>query len=193
MKKMTSATTGKAVATKKVATAKKSTVKLSPAPIDQELEDFMSTTIVEEAPALDPRIKLVKCSACGHEATKSTMTSLADRWFCVEVDECRSRRGLTQDTTPEPKAASSKSRAPKAEKAPKAPKAEKAAKTPNTRFTDDMTITLLVDKNPKREGSTGYAHFALYFTGQTVGQALAAGVTRADLLWDTNHSFISVG
>lgn len=191
MKKMTSATTGKAVATKKVATAKKPTATPT---IDQtELEEFMKSDLPVEAPVADPRIKLVKCSACGHEATKSTMTSLADRWFCVEVDECRSRRGLTQDTTPEPKAASSKTRAPKAVKQPKPAKAPlKNNRASNTHFALDMVITLLVDKNPKREGSTGHAHFALYFSGQTVGQALASGITRADLLWDTNHSFISV-
>lgn len=85
-----------------------------------------------------------------------------------------------------------------------APAAERKAPTPPVRepkFKNDMTITLLADKNgnafgkdnnPKRQGSKSAERFALYTNGMTVEQALAAGLSRADMEHDTKHNFISI-
>jgi len=60
------------------------------------------------------------------------------------------------------------------------------------RFTDDQVITLKSEKNPKREGTAAFDRFALYRNGMTVQAALAAGVTRGDLAYDTDHEYIVV-
>jgi hypothetical protein len=57
---------------------------------------------------------------------------------------------------------------------------------------DNATITLLVDKNPKRPTAAAYARFELYRNGQTAGEFLAAGGTKADLSWDRVHGFIQI-
>jgi hypothetical protein len=49
------------------------------------------------------------------------------------------------------------------------------------------------DNNPKRKGSKSFDKFAKYKDGMTVEQAAAAGVTGADLSWDTKHGFIKIG
>ena len=46
------------------------------------------------------------------------------------------------------------------------------------------------DNNPKRAGSASAARFACYIDGMTVGQALEAGITAADLAWDQNKGLI---
>ncbi len=70
-----------------------------------------------------------------------------------------------------------------------APKAESAG---HSKFSPDAKITILVDKNPKREGGEAHKRFALYRNGMTVAKALEAGVLRMDLSWDVRHSFISI-
>lgn len=60
------------------------------------------------------------------------------------------------------------------------------------KFPMDHVITLLLDYNPKRPGTTGHAHFELYEDEMTVKQALEAGITRADMLWDTKHGFLKI-
>jgi hypothetical protein len=62
--------------------------------------------------------------------------------------------------------------------------------TGRPRFTDDQRITLLARENPKRGASR--ERFALYRDGMSVGEALAAGITRGDLKWDTDRDFISI-
>jgi hypothetical protein len=72
--------------------------------------------------------------------------------------------------------------------------AKKAIAEPAQRihYTEAAVISVLVDKNPKRESSDAGQRFALYKNGMTVGAALAAGVLRADISWDTRHGFISI-
>lgn len=74
-------------------------------------------------------------------------------------------------------------------KEPKAPRApsDRAGKYPAT-----AKITLLTEKNPKREGSASHARFAAYKSGQTVAEALAAGLTTGDFHHDVAHGFISI-
>ena len=53
-------------------------------------------------------------------------------------------------------------------------------------------ITLLVTANPKREGSKAKERFAFYVDGMTQEQALDAGITTPDLVYDASHGFISI-
>ena len=59
-------------------------------------------------------------------------------------------------------------------------------------FADDMIITKLVDKNPKREGSAAFDRFALYRNGMKVKTFLEKGGSGADLTYDSAHEYISV-
>ena len=47
--------------------------------------------------------------------------------------------------------------------------------------------------NPKRLGSASAERYSLYIDGMTVAEALSAGVTKADIRWDTDKGFITVG
>lgn len=77
-------------------------------------------------------------------------------------------------------------------KAP-APKREKVANgTDRQKFAGEATIKLLVDKNPKNVNRAAGKRFEAYRNGMTVSEALAAGILRADLSWDTGHGFITV-
>lgn len=60
------------------------------------------------------------------------------------------------------------------------------------RVSEDATIKILVDKNPKREGSKAFERFEFYKDGMTVKAAKEAGVTSSDIRYDTEHNFISV-
>jgi len=67
-----------------------------------------------------------------------------------------------------------------------------AAKGRKRNHTEAQVITVLVDKNPKREGSSAHERFNLYRTGMTVSQYVEAGGRTGDLTYDEKHSFISV-
>lgn len=60
------------------------------------------------------------------------------------------------------------------------------------RFKGDSKITLLAKENPKRKGTGGHRRFEKYKSGMTVADALKAGLTRPDLLWDSKHGFIKI-
>ena len=55
--------------------------------------------------------------------------------------------------------------------------------------TDPRRI-VYVAPNPKKPGSASYDRFARYVVGMTVTEALAAGVTGADVKWDSERGFI---
>lgn len=59
-------------------------------------------------------------------------------------------------------------------------------------FPSDGKISLRTEANPKRKGSKSYDRFAHYKNGMTVEAAVKAGVTYADLKWDTEHGFVAV-
>lgn len=56
----------------------------------------------------------------------------------------------------------------------------------------DSMIRILVDENPKTEGSKSYDRFELYHDGMTVGQYLELGGRRADLAYDADKEFITI-
>lgn len=55
---------------------------------------------------------------------------------------------------------------------------------------DSHVIRLLTASNPKKPGSESHVRFAYYSDGMTVGQYLALGGRRPDLVWDTDKGFI---
>lgn len=61
-----------------------------------------------------------------------------------------------------------------------------------SRIDGTKKITVLVDANPKREGSGAHARFSKYKTGITVSKALELGVTAADLAYDIKNKYISI-
>lgn len=63
-------------------------------------------------------------------------------------------------------------------------------KPPRPKLNREAVITLLTEANPKRGKSA--ERFAAYATGQTVAQALAAGVTTSDIYWDVGRGYISL-
>jgi len=71
-----------------------------------------------------------------------------------------------------------------------APKAKKHA-GPKGEYADEQVITVLV-ANPKRVGCKAWHRFEKYATGQTVRQALDAGLTREDFRWDTYRGHITI-
>ena len=69
---------------------------------------------------------------------------------------------------------------------------EKGRTHTNRDSQDIAKITLLVETNPKREGSAAHGRFGLYKTGMTVAAFLAAGGTRSDLRWDSARNFVRI-
>jgi hypothetical protein len=61
------------------------------------------------------------------------------------------------------------------------------ARAPRQSVTDPRIITAVVP-NPKRPGSASFDRFDLYVVGMTVNEAIAAGVKREDIAWDSDPS-----
>ena len=86
---------------------------------------------------------------------------------------------------------------------PEKPTKEKAEKKePTVRrskfaeiYPDDAKVTLLVDKNPKKEGSKSFGRFEGHYSNKsgTVKEALANGVTYQDIAYEVGRAFIKVG
>ena len=97
-------------------------------------------------------------------------------------------------TTPNPTATVATAPATKpAKPAPNAKVTKPAAAAPKAAKKPDLRVVrLLVDHNPKKEGSKAFARFALYKDGQTVTEALAVGILAVDLAWDTRRKHIEL-
>ena len=81
---------------------------------------------------------------------------------------------------------------------PAKPKKEK--KEPTVRrskfaeiYPDDAAVEVLVDKNPKKEGSKAHERFKLYRKGGTVKGFIDAGGTYQDIAYNVGRQFIKVG
>lgn len=64
------------------------------------------------------------------------------------------------------------------------------ASSPRSSGGSDPRKIAFVAPNPKKPGSASFDRFAKYEVGMTVDQAVAAGVSRADIKWDSERSFI---
>lgn len=73
------------------------------------------------------------------------------------------------------------------------PTAEKKDRERSSKnFNKDAKISLLIDKNPKREGSKSHVRFAAYKDGMSVGDFVKAGGTFGDLAWDSARGYIRI-
>ena len=78
-------------------------------------------------------------------------------------------------------------------KPPKTPKAENGEKKPRgPRVNADAVITITATGNPKRPSSASHTRFEKYRNGMTVKEALANGVTMADVRFDSSKGFIKL-
>lgn len=69
--------------------------------------------------------------------------------------------------------------------APPAPARQPKVRVARNAVTDPRVITH-VAPNPKKPGSASYDRYALYRVGMTVNEAIAAGVKREDIAWDSD-------
>ena len=60
-------------------------------------------------------------------------------------------------------------------------------------YPEDAPLAVIVEGNPKKKGSKSAARFEGYTKADTVGAALAAGVTYQDIAYDVGRGFIKVG
>lgn len=97
--------------------------------------------------------------------------------------------GLKQ---PAPPATTEEHDVAKVAKKEKTERAEKAPRGRKSSYAEDAKITILAEKNPKREGTNAHARFAMYRSGMLVKTFLEKGGTGADLAWDAKHGFIKV-
>lgn len=58
---------------------------------------------------------------------------------------------------------------------------------------EDAPLKVLVEENPKKQGSKARERFDYYFKAKTVGDYLAAGGTYQDIAYDLPRGFIQVG
>lgn len=74
---------------------------------------------------------------------------------------------------------------------------------PSPTYAENLRIEVLVQANPKREGTATHKRWALYRSGMTVGEFLDAARKDegdrsprhkylADVRWDADHGFIAV-
>lgn len=71
--------------------------------------------------------------------------------------------------------------------APAPVRAPRAARAPRASTSDPRVIASMVP-NPKRPGTASHARYELYRVGMTVDEAIAAGVKREDIAWDSAAS-----
>ena len=74
-----------------------------------------------------------------------------------------------------------------------APKEQRARRSKFAEmYPDASTITMLVEENPKKEGSKSRTRFDHYFNSKTVGEFIAAGGTYADIAYDIGRMHIQI-
>lgn len=76
----------------------------------------------------------------------------------------------------------------------KAPKEKSVSRSNFSKlYPEDAPVKLLVETNPKKEGSAARERFQYYFDSATVGDYLAKGGTYQDVAYDIGRGFIKVG
>lgn len=100
------------------------------------------------------------------------------------------------DFTPPTTAAEAPAKKVKAQKVPKAPKEPKEVGARSSfakLYPEDMALTVLVDKNPKKAGSKAAERFEHAFTSKTVGEFLAKGGQYSDIIYGLPRNQLKVG
>jgi len=75
---------------------------------------------------------------------------------------------------------------------PDNPIGKKGARGPKGVNIDASKITILAEKNPKREGTKAHARFELYKDGMSVREYLEAGGRTSAVKYDLAHEFIKL-
>lgn len=119
----------------------------------------------------------------------SQLSPESQTWYNDAVDAITADAPIKSFPGEEPQPASKGNSKPKKDKKARAPGEGNGRPK---KLQDDGVITVLVDKNPQREGSAGAGYFDKYKNGMTVKEALAAGVTRSHMNWAVDHSWIKV-
>lgn len=101
------------------------------------------------------------------------------------------------DTNPDketPMAAKAKKGAAKGAKKVKAAPTLKNGETKRGRRSqyDGMVINKLVDKNPRKEGTSGHKSWSLLRSGMKYEDYIAAGGVRRDLEWDAERKWVEI-
>lgn len=120
----------------------------------------------------------------------SQLSPEAQQWYNDAVESITANAPIKSFPGEEPQPAS-KGNGSKPKKEKKARAAGEGNGRPK-KLADDGKITILVDKNPQREGSKGAAYFELYKNGMTVKEVMEAGVTRSHLNWAVDHGWVKV-
>ena len=81
----------------------------------------------------------------------------------------------------------------KAKKAPVVKEASGRRSKFESLYPEDASLKLLVEFNPKKQGSAAAGRFEGYFGASTVGDARAAGVRYSDIVHDIGRCYIKVG
>ena len=95
-------------------------------------------------------------------------------------------------TPPEAVAAPKKRRAKKLKVVISADEVKTKRSRFSTLYPETAKVELLVEANPKKAGSKSFERFEGYTGAATIGQALANGVTYADVAYDVGRAFIKV-
>lgn len=66
------------------------------------------------------------------------------------------------------------------------------SKKTRQRANKKAVITILVTENPKRKNTLAFQRYALYVTGMTVADYIAAGGRTGDVLYDVAEGYISL-
>lgn len=74
---------------------------------------------------------------------------------------------------------------PASAEAPAPVREPRPARAPRSQTVTDPRVVVSMVPNPKRPGSASHARYELYRVGMTVDEAIAAGVKREDIAWDS--------
>jgi hypothetical protein len=124
-------------------------------------------------------------------AEKAAKKAEADAKKAAKAAETEAKKA-EREAAKMAKAAEAEAKKAEREAAKAAKAAEKGASKPrgNFPFVGDHKVVMLVDKNPKSRGAA--ERFSVYYDGITVDAAVAAGSTRADVIWDESKQFIQI-
>lgn len=120
------------------------------------------------------------------DEAKVTAAKAKEDAKALKLKEAADKKTAREKEAADKKAAAEAAKAPKAAKPVVEKKPRPGAVNPRE------TITLLVESNPKREGSEAHKRFALYKNGITVADFLKAGGAMADINWDLGHRLIAL-
>lgn len=161
------------------------------AALSPEAEALVASALLRRHPKLPPYVPgglFTACADAGLDQADVVCAIASDSSpLAVQAMEVLAGIPVTKGhpclAGPAPKSATE----PTETKAPSRVREPKPARAPRQGVTDPRIITALVP-NPKRPGTASFDRFALYQVGMSVDEAIAAGVKREDIAWDSAPS-----